>query len=120
MRDRRRAYAWGLRAEALAALSLQLKGYRVLSRRWRTRGGEVDLVVKRGRTIAFVEVKARSSFDSAAFALTPRGEARIARAAETWIAARRPQGLDMRFDLVLVTPRRWPRHVPDAFRPALR
>ena len=54
---RRRAYRFGLRAETVASLFLMLKGYRILARRYRTPAGEVDLFVKRGNLIAFVEVK---------------------------------------------------------------
>ena len=58
---RRRAERGGRRAEALAALWLRLKGWTILARRVRTPVGEVDLIARRGRTIAFVEVKARAS-----------------------------------------------------------
>ena len=115
---RRRAYRFGLQAETAASLCLVLKGYRVLARRYRTPAGEIDLIVKRGNLVAFVEVKARRSVADAAEALTPRAEQRIATAADLWLA-RHPaaNGLMMRFDLVLVTPWRLPVHMPDAFRP---
>lgn len=114
----RTAHASGLRAEAIAALLLQLKGYRVLARRMKTRAGEIDLVVRRGRSLVFVEVKARQDMDAAAEALQGRQRARLARAAEIFIGARPAlMDLDIRFDLVLVVPRRWPRHLPDAWRP---
>ena len=66
------------RAEALAALWLQLKGWRVLTRRVRTPVGEVDLVVRRGGTLAFVEVKARGSDRDLALALDHRRLQRVA------------------------------------------
>lgn len=114
----RAAHASGLRAEAIAALLLQLKGYRVLARRMKTRAGEIDLVVRRGRSLVFVEVKARQDMDAAANALQGRQRARLARAAEIFIGTRPAlMDLDIRFDLVLVVPRRWPRHLPDAWRP---
>ena len=114
----RAAHASGLRAEAIAALLLQLKGYSVLARRMKTRAGEIDLVVRRGRSLVFVEVKARQDMDAAAEALQGRQRARLARAAEIFIGARPAlMDLDIRFDLVLVVPRRWPRHLPDAWRP---
>ena len=59
--DRRRREGWGRKAESLAAFALRLKGYRVLARRLRTPAGEIDLIVRRGATIAFVEVKARAT-----------------------------------------------------------
>ncbi|HSG94873.1 MAG TPA: YraN family protein [Afifellaceae bacterium] len=115
---RRRAYRFGVRAETAAGLRLLLKGYRILARRYRTPAGEIDLIVKRGNLIAFVEVKARHSVADAMEALTPTAEQRIATAADLWLA-RHPAacGLMMRFDLVLVVPWRLPVHMPDAFRP---
>jgi hypothetical protein len=59
--DRRRREGWGRKAESLAAFALRLKGYRVLAGRLRTPAGEIDLIVRRGATIAFVEVKARAT-----------------------------------------------------------
>lgn len=117
--ERRKAWRRGRWAEGLAALVLGLKGFRILARRFRTTSGEIDLIAKRGRLIAFVEVKARRNLDEARAALTPYGEQRIARAADLWIA-RHPAALacTLRFDVVLVAPRRFPRHITDAFRPA--
>lgn len=117
-RTREAAYRHGHAAEAAAMLLLLAKGYRPLARRYRTPLGEIDLVVKRGRTIAFVEVKARASrFE--AFESVGRGpERRIVGAADLWLA-RHPAaaGLDLRYDMVVVTPWRMPLHIADAFRP---
>jgi putative endonuclease len=90
----------------------------VLARRLRTPAGEIDIVARRGALVAFVEVKARGSTDAAAFALTEPQWRRIARAAELFVA-RRPALADcaIRFDAMLVTPRGWPTHVIDAWRP---
>ena len=68
-RCRRERERGGRRAEALAAWWLRLKGWKILARRLRTPLGEVDLVARRGRTVAFVEVKARASASSSS---TPR------------------------------------------------
>jgi putative endonuclease len=114
----RAAHASGLRAEALAALLLQLKGYRILARRMKTRAGEIDLVARRGRCLVFVEVKARGDMLAAADALLMRQRARLARAAELFVSTRPAfADHDMRFDVVLIAPRSWPRHLPDAWRP---
>jgi putative endonuclease len=114
--ERRRAETAGRRAERLAAWLLGFKGYRTLARRARTPAGEIDLVVRRGGMVVFVEVKARPSLDQAAEAIGPAARARIAGAAAAWIAAHpRFAGLDMRFDAMLFAPRRWPRHIVDAF-----
>ena len=58
------------------------KGYRILAKRFRTPHGEIDLVAKRRNLVAFVEVKARATLDEAAFAVTPRQQARIINAAQ--------------------------------------
>jgi len=107
----------GRRAESLAALMLRLKGYAILTRRYRCPVGEIDLVARRGHTLAMVEVKARASAEDAAFAITPHQQQRIARAAEHFLAANpRYTDFQLRFDAVLAVPGRWPRHVPDARR----
>lgn len=115
---RRRAYRHGHLAEIVALLFLALKGYRPLARRYRTPLGEVDLIVRRGRTIAFAEVKARGVARDALESVDAETERRIVAAADLWLA-RHPQasGHDLRYDMVVVAPWRLPRHLPDAFRP---
>ena len=115
---RRAAERRGRRAETLAAFALRLSGWRILARRWRSKAGEIDLVARRGRLIAFIEVKARSDTTDALEAVSARQRARIARAASSFLA-QHPKfaNLDARFDAVVVTPGRWPRHIPDAWRP---
>lgn len=120
-RTRRAAQRQGRRAERIAALWLFLKGYRLLCRGAVTgRGsgaGEVDLIVRRGTVVAFVEVKSRPSLEQAAQALTPAQRRRIERGAAAFLA-RHPAlaGCDLRFDLMLLAPGRLPRHRPDAWR----
>lgn len=116
-RSRREAERRGHRAETLAALWLGLKGYRILGRRCRTPVGEIDLVAARRGRIAFVEVKVRASTDEAAWSVTPRQQARIARAAEYWLA-RKPayQSHDVGLDVIMVAPWSMPKHLRDAFR----
>lgn len=114
---RRRIEQGGRRAETLAALWLQMKGYRILDRRARTPQGEIDLVAMRGRILAFVEVKARAELDAAHIAVTPQLRARIEQAARTWCSRRRGMGQKTwRFDIIAMAPGRWPRHVRDAWR----
>ena len=117
VKARRRAHLFGLRAESIAALLLRLKGYQVLARRFAAAGGEIDLVARRGATIAFVEVKARDDLDAAAFAITEAKRRRIGRAARVWLA-RNPwaAGLNLRGDAVFVAPGRLPRHLVAAYR----
>jgi putative endonuclease len=110
------AFKLGVSAEGRAALLLNAKGYRELARRWKSPLGEVDLVMRRGKTIVFVEVKARASLDDAAFAILPRQQRRIAGAAAAWLAAHPEHaGYDIRFDAVLIAPRRLPQHIEAAF-----
>lgn len=114
---RRKAVRSGRRAEALAAWWLRLKGYRIEARGFRAPAGEIDLIARRGRVLALVEVKARRSLEAAGEAIAPRQRRRIARAAEAYLQ-RRPAlaNLELRFDAVLIVPGRLPRHLPDAWR----
>jgi putative endonuclease len=75
------AFRTGLSAEARAAAYLMAKGYRILAKRFRTPHGEIDIVARRRNLVAFIEVKARASLDEAAYAVTPRQQARIIAAA---------------------------------------
>ncbi len=104
----------GRRSEWLAALALMARGYRILERRHKTPLGEIDLIARRGKRLAFVEVKARRTLEDCHAAITPRAAARIRRAATLWLG-RKPQyhGHDQGFDVVFVLPRRWPRHIED-------
>ncbi|HET7716397.1 MAG TPA: YraN family protein [Bauldia sp.] len=114
--QRRAAERAGRRAELIAAWFLRLKLYRVLARRYRTPVGEIDLIVRRGRTIAFVEVKQRPSEGEGFEAVRPAAARRIARAADFWLGAHPAAvGLDCRFDIVVAIPGRRPRHLVSAF-----
>lgn len=115
--QRRSRHRRGIRAETVAALWLQLKAYRILARRYKTPGGEIDLVAQRGRTIAFVEVKARTTARDAAEAIHRHNQQRIIHAAQYYLAAHPQFGqYTLRFDAMLVTSwRRPPTHVVHAF-----
>ena len=108
----------GHRGEALAAWWLRLKGHRILGRRVKTHAGEIDLVsLAPFGPVCFVEVKARSVARAAAESVTPPQQARIARAASLYLAAR--PGLarrGARFDIVAIAPGGWPQHFPDVWR----
>ena len=114
--SRRAALRWGMHAEIVAALYLSLKFYTVVARRFTASGGEIDLIVRRGRTIVFVEVKARADLVAAADAIGADKRRRIMRAVERW-RTRNPwsETFSLRCDAVLVSPWRWPLHVEDAF-----
>lgn len=110
------AFRVGLSAESRAAAYLIAKGYRIVARRWRSPVGEIDIVARRRTLLLFVEVKARDTLDAAAESLGPRQQARIAAAAEAWLATYPDAGItDMRFDAVLVAPGKLPRHIAGAF-----
>jgi len=113
---RRATYLRGQGAERIALALLLLKGYRPLARRYAESGGEIDLIVKRGGTIAFIEVKARGRLDDALAAISARKRQRFSRAARAW-AARNPWAADktLRADAVFIAPGRWPRHIAAAF-----
>jgi putative endonuclease len=115
--ERRRAESLGLAAETRAAWMLRLKFHHILARRFRCGAGEIDLVARRGRTLVFVEVKARATLEAAIDAVTARARGRILAAADVFVA-RNPAFADhdRRFDIVAVLPGRWPRHLADAFR----
>lgn len=111
-RNRWAAERSGRRAETLAAWWLRLHGWTILARRARVPGGEVDIVARRGRIVAFVEVKARRSEEAAAFALDRQRLRRVAVAAEQLARRYQRSGDDIRIDALFIVPGRWPRHVP--------
>ena len=114
MNARAEREARGRRGEWLAAWFLRLKGWRVLAQRVKTPRGEIDLVVRRGRTVAFIEVKWRGRADELAIAIDSHRLRRVIAAAEAvahrWCKA----GDAMRIDVLLLAPGRWPRHITNA------
>jgi putative endonuclease len=116
------AHRKGLLAEEIAVWYLRLLGWRILERRFVTgrgsQAGEVDIVARRGKLIAFIEVKARKDVGEAAQAILPRQQVRIARGAEAYLA-RHPEcaELAVRFDAVLVGGLGSVAHLEDAWRP---
>jgi putative endonuclease len=106
----------GRGAEALACWYLRLRGWRILARRARVAGGEVDIIARRGRTIAFVEVKARADEESAALSLDEWRLRRVAVAAERLAPRYMRDGDDIRIDAMFVIPGRWPRHLPNVWQ----
>ena len=109
--NRHAAEKRGRGAETLACWYLRLHGWRILARRARVHGGEVDIVARRGRTLAFVEVKARSSGEAAAFAVDEWRLRRVITEAERLAARFMRRGDDVRIDAILIVRGRWPRHL---------
>ena len=104
-------------AEHLCRWHLRLRGWRILACDWRCPVGEIDILARRRDILAVIEVKSRGDFATAAAALSPRQRRRIARATEAFLL-RRPDLATMaiRFDVMVVEPRRLPRHLPGAWR----
>lgn len=115
-RERRRAHALGLSAETWAAWYLRLTGWRILKHRYKTKAGEIDLIAKRRKTVAFVEVKARRTREAALEAVTPASRKRISRAARIFVAQHPKAGFyTLRFDVVVIRPWALPERIVNAF-----
>jgi len=124
---RTRAYRYGLSAERMAALLLRCKGYRIVAERYRNSYGEIDIVAVRGNTLVAVEVKARKSIAQCEDTITPWKKQKIERAMQGLLAGHAGQGgkiaglgkyrhHNIRFDVVWIAPKQWPRHIQDAWR----
>ncbi|MGE3875576.1 MAG: YraN family protein [Parvibaculaceae bacterium] len=115
-KTKRRNERRGRFAESLALMSLRLKGWRLLARRFKSGPGEVDLIMRRGEVTAFIEVKVRTTTDLAVEAVTDFQSRRIAAAARIWMARDPKAALGIcRFDIVTVSPYQWPTHIANAF-----
>jgi putative endonuclease len=106
----------GHRAELVAAWFLRLKLYRIIAKRYKTPGGEIDLIAERFGTIVFVEVKQRKRNTDEYALWASVNHARIVRASDFWISRNPTKAMtNMRFDVIFLAPGRWPRHVINAF-----
>ena len=116
MNRRRIAEQRGRKAETLACWYLRLKGWTILQQRARVRGGEVDIIARRGRILAFIEVKARADEDGAGFALDHYRLRRVAAAAEQLASRFLRPGDDIPIDAIFMVRGRWPRHLADVWQ----
>ena len=93
----------GEAAEQCIALDYERRGYRIAARRWRGQGGEIDLIVRKGDLLVFVEVKSSRTKARAAEQLGQRQMARICLSAQGFLAEE-PAGqlTDMRFDVAVM------------------
>ena len=114
--NRQAAEKRGRGAETLACWYLRLCGWRILARRARVPGGEVDIIARRRRTLAFVEVKARATQEAAALALDEWRLRRVVVAAERLAPRYMHEGDDVRIDAMFIVPRRWPTHLTDVWQ----
>lgn len=96
----------GREAESIAAATLVRNGWKILNRNWRAGHRELDLVIRRGETVAFVEVKARSAsaLEHPLAAITAAKRKDLEIAARTWIARFGRAADQYRFDAVTVRP----------------
>ena len=101
----------GRQGEAIAAWWLRLHGWRIVGQRLKTPRGEVDLIARRGKTIAFIEVKARVKQSDLATAIDGWRLRRVAAAAEQLLPRYAKGAENMRIDVILVAPWRWPHHL---------
>ncbi len=94
-------WALGSYGENLAARWYEEHGYVLVSRNWRCREGEIDLVLTRARLLVFCEVKTRSSnaYGSPAAAVTPAKQARLRKLGMRWIDAHQMRPSTIRFDV---------------------
>ena len=113
--NREAAEKRGRGAETLACWWLRFHGWRILARRARVPGGEVDIIARRGKVLAFVEVKARATEESAAMSLDAWRLRRVVVAAERLAPRFLKPGDDLRIDAAFIVPRRLPRHMPNVW-----
>lgn len=115
--SRREAEEQGRRGETLAAWWLRLHGWRIVGRRLRVAGGEVDLIARRRGIVAFVEVKWRRRAADLDHAIDAWRLRRVAAAAAI-LAPRYTRGQDaIRIDVMLLAPRTRPRHLVNVWQP---
>jgi putative endonuclease len=106
----------GAEAEERACLLLKEQGYRIVARNWRCRFGEIDIIARDGRTVVFIEVKARSdqTFGGPSGAVDRAKQRRVATTASLFLEETACE-LPARFDVVTFSDES-PRLFRDAFR----
>ncbi|MEL0212100.1 MAG: YraN family protein [Novosphingobium sp.] len=114
---RAQAEQQGRKAEWLAAWWLRLQGWRILAQRVKLKAGEVDLIARKGRTVAFIEVKWRRDAWQLGAAIDAHRWRRVARAAEVLAGKYAGTGDDLRIDVILMAPGKWPRRIANAWQP---
>lgn len=115
-----RRNALGRAGESAALAWYQRRGFRLVARNWRCPLGELDLVVRRGTLVAFVEVKTRagSGFGGGYEAVGWRKQQKLRQLAEAFVSRHGRAGLDYRFDVASVMPGRSGRHEVHVFEDA--
>ena len=97
-------HEFGRRSEQLACDFLQRRGWQILDRNYRAGHKEIDIVARRGETVAFVEVKARSSlaYGFPSEFVNWKKQAEVARAARAWLQLHVEPNLEYRFDIIAI------------------
>ena len=108
---RQQAEKRGRRGEAIAAWWLRLHGWRIVGERVKTPRGEVDLVARRGKALAFVEVKARATAAQLDQSIDAYRLRRVIAAAEALVERYGKGAEEIRVDVILVAPWTMPRHL---------
>ena len=111
---RKQAYLKGKRGEWIAALYLQLKGYEILEKRFKTPMGEIDILARKGKILVAIEVKTQKTLEKASLALNAFQKRRIEKALLFYLAGK-TSDLDLRFDVVLISSWQWPCHIQGAW-----
>ena len=115
--ERQKAERRGRLAELLCRWHLRLRGWHIVARHWRCPAGEIDILARRGRVLAIIEVKSRRDLAVAAASVLPRQRRRLARATSAFLMTRPDlASLTLRFDVMLVALPRLPRHLAGAWR----
>jgi putative endonuclease len=111
-----KGYWKGVAAEVLAAWLLRLKGYRILKRRYRNSGGEIDLIARRRNLLVFVEVKYRSNFQKGLEAIQPYQRGRIENASQIYLSSCIMKSPKIHFDVIVVSGYGKIKHFPKVWR----
>lgn len=115
--NRKAAEARGRWGERRAALWLRLTGWRILDQRVKTPQGEVDLVARKGKLVAFIEVKTRATAAQLDLAIDEYRLRRVVAAANALAARYAGPDDAITIDVILIAPRRWPRRIENAWMP---
>jgi len=115
MTKTRTSHDTGLLAEAAASWFLRLKGYGIVAKRMKTPVGEIDLIARCGKTLVFVEVKARGTIAGALESVRKRQSGRLIRAAEWYLGSHRNPVSEMRFDVIAIEFPFKIKHIQSAF-----
>ncbi|WP_120498308.1 YraN family protein [Kiloniella sp. EL199] len=115
--SKRNSYKTGRYAELFSVWYLRCKGYQILSKNYKTRVGEIDLIARKKKLICFVEVKKRQNLEMASQAISQKQQIRIIHAAEYFLK-QNPQYQDFaqRFDAVLIGATVFPYHIKNAWQ----